>query len=77
MALAILAPLVVAAPCDSDHEVECATDCTCDCHVGPSYMCLDPAITLTVVNSERAGATDLLCRERLSVADIYRPPTSA
>jgi hypothetical protein len=39
--------------------------------------CLDQAIRLRTPPSEHTHAIDMIGLERLSIADIFRPPTAA
>lgn len=77
IAVAFLSPLAAALHCDDHHEVECQTECACLCHSLMACTCLDQAIRLMTPPSERTRATDMIGLERLSIADIFRPPTAA
>ncbi|MBI2442120.1 MAG: hypothetical protein HYV35_12210 [Lentisphaerae bacterium] len=76
MALLFVAPLVVLAHCEGDQATDCATQCDCLCHSLPDFTCPIHASDLTAHKSERAYSTDMLGQERVSVADIFRPPIS-
>jgi len=77
VALAFVAPLVMTAHCESDQVEECSPECPCACHPAPAFTSLAQASGLTALSPERAHAIDMLFLERLLIADIYRPPTSA
>lgn len=77
VALTFLAPLAATAHCEGDREVECATDCACLCHSVPASACLEQTSGPMAHRSERACLTDVQCVERLSAADIFRPPIAA
>jgi hypothetical protein len=77
VALAFVAPLVMTEHCESDQAAECAPECVCACHAAPAFTCLTQASGLRARRAERAHSIDMLFLERLSIADIYRPPISA
>ncbi|MBI2440901.1 MAG: hypothetical protein HYV35_05965 [Lentisphaerae bacterium] len=75
--LLFVAPLVALAHCEGDQATDCATQCACLCDCLPAFTCPEHASNLMTPKSERACSIVMLGQERVSVADIFRPPISA
>jgi hypothetical protein len=77
IALAFAAPIVATAHCESDHEAECETECACTCHSDTMISGVVQAIGHRSQVSASTRPADDLILERLSVADVFRPPIAS
>ena len=74
VALAFIAPF---AACEDNHEAECAADCSCACHPAPVFSTIEQASKLTMLNGGSIPCSIIFYLERLSVADVFRPPIAS
>jgi hypothetical protein len=77
VAMAFLAPVAPTEHCAGDGDVHAEAECACECCCDAAPACIEQVSAVTAHAPESHGFTKVLGLGRLSVADIFRPPTSA